>query len=216
LLATRPDVRERWRALCDGRAARYPQACAKMQTTLRAATDRSQAGTTRDESFEGRLRERLGRIVPMIGAREALNARLQYRLYVLRNWVFRIEAASKRPMIASRYSLNRELLGLMAEAAQARGTTLVLYVVPLNPVAENPYVPAEYRAFKEWLAAFAAERQIPFANLEGIVPRADWGLSNGEPDYKHFRAAGHRRVAAALARPLGAAFGAPRGRNAGP
>ena len=39
---------------------------------------------------------------------------------------------------------------------------------------------------------------MPFANLEGIVPRGDWGLFQGGPDFKHFKEEGHRLTSRAI------------------
>jgi hypothetical protein len=92
----------------------------------------------------------------------------------------------------------------MAEVAKERSVTLVLYVIPLNPGADNPYVSEQYLSFKSWLQGFASDRGLPFANLEGVVPHEDWGLMNGEPDFKHFRERGHELVANALLERFGA------------
>ncbi|MCC6525624.1 MAG: hypothetical protein IT373_23445 [Polyangiaceae bacterium] len=215
-LRSRADVQDRLRALCAEPAGRYPRACEKIRSSLASLEDVATGTAQHDESIEGWLRDALGRAVPIIGAREALNARLQYELYLLRNWLFRIRATSKRPILHSRYELNRELLALMADVARAEGIELVLYVIPLNPQAENPYVPEEYEAFKSWSAAFADERGVPFANLEDVVPRDDWGLLGDEPDFKHFRAEGHRRTAEALVDRFGPIFVAAKGRTPAP
>jgi hypothetical protein len=140
----------------------------------------------------------------MIGESTDLNAKAQFGAFLLRNWLFRIKATSKRPLLDSVYQLNQEFLGLMAEVAKERGVALVLYVIPLNPMADNPYVPEQYAAFKSWLQNFARERGLPFANLEDAVPYEDWGLSNGELDFKHFRERGHALVAAAILENFGA------------
>jgi hypothetical protein len=94
--------------------------------------------------------------------------------------------------------LNREFLEVMALVAREHGVRLAVYVVPLNPLAETPYLPQEYEAFKHWLADFAAARRVPFANLEHTVPAGEWGLFAGGPDFKHFKGSGHRRTADAL------------------
>ncbi len=59
----------------------------------------------------------------------------------------------------------------MLEVAAAHGVSVALYVIPLNPRADNPYVPAEYAAFKSWLDALAQRHAVPFANLEEAACR---------------------------------------------
>lgn len=119
-------------------------------------------------------------------------------LFSLRNRVLGIRPTSKRPVIPYRYDLNREFLGLIADEAARNDVRLILYVIPLNPLSENPYVPGEYAAFKTWLEAFARERRIAFADLERAVPEEHWGEFMGGPDFKHFRGEGHRITAAAI------------------
>jgi hypothetical protein len=141
-----------------------------------------------------------------------LNVTAQLALYHLRNRIFRIKPTSKRPVIESRYTANREFLDLMMDVSAANGVQFVTYVIPLNPNAENPYVAAEYEEFKRWLAAECDHRHVPFANLEGIVPFDDWGEFNSGPDFKHFRGAGHRITAEHLLAEFGPILrGRPRG-----
>ncbi len=195
-----PGLREAWSGLCDDRSEKYPMACAK----IRAAADVSLgAGDARENDVEQRLRAALGRVVPMIGSSADLSVHAQLALYTLRNSLFHIRSSSKRPLLESVYHLNQEFLGLMADIAQERGVRLLLYVIPLNPGADNPYVPEQYGAFKSWLGGFASQRGVPFENLEDEVPHEDWGLLNGEPDYKHFRERGHEETASALLKRFG-------------
>jgi lysophospholipase L1-like esterase len=103
--------------------------------------------------------------------------------------------------------LNQEFLSLMADVANEHSAMLVLYVIPLNPIADNPYIQEQYASFKIWLQQFAYERNLPFANLENLVPHDDWGVFNGGPDYKHFREHGHELTAAALMEYFGDVLG---------
>jgi hypothetical protein len=136
--------------------------------------------------------------IPIVKSRSDLNAYVQDRLYTFRNYVLGISNTTKRPIIKSRYDVNREFLGLLADVAEAHGVRLVMYNIPLNPQAETPYVPEQYEEFKQWLTKFAHDRRIPFANLESSVPIEQWGLRNGSPDFKHFDEAGHRTTATAI------------------
>ena len=123
---------------------------------------------------------------------------MRIRLFALRNFLLGIKNTSKRPIIRDRYDTNREFLGLLSDLGRERGAQVLLFIVPFNPSAENPYIPEEYVAFKQWLTRFAGETGTPLANLENVVPSSDWGLFLGGPDFKHFKGEGHRKTAAAL------------------
>ncbi len=173
-----------------------PLATQKMLSSLRdvLATEKkvSEAG------METRLRGFVARYVPIVAVRKELNATIQQRLYEARNRLLNIKPTTKRPIIQARYDLNKEFLRMMAEVSKHNRVRLVLYVIPLNPQAENPYVPEQYRQFKTWLERFCRDQNVPFANLEGIVPRDDWGLFQGGPDFKHFKEEGHRLTSRAI------------------
>jgi len=202
-LLSNPEVAEGWRGVCEKRMGSFPIACEKMRASLAApAADASGATLTKEETLkdraERRLRDSAGASLPLVGARAELNAALQTQAFLFRNWVFRIKPTSKRPVIQSRYELNKQLLELMVSVSKQHGMKLVLYVIPLNPQAENPYVPEQYAEFKRWVEKLARDQGVPFANLEGVVPLADWGEFMGGPDFKHFRGPGHRATARAI------------------
>ena len=125
--------------------------------------------------------------------RRELNGTIQVRFGALRNRLLRITPTSKRPLIPARYLMNQQFLSLIADVARQNQVRLLLYVVPLNPQAENPYVPEEYVQFKQWLADFARREHVPCADLENTVPAGEWGVFMGGPDFKHFKGSGHRR-----------------------
>ncbi|MCL4752390.1 MAG: hypothetical protein KJ015_19665 [Myxococcales bacterium] len=209
-LLRRTEVSQAWAAVCAESSAQFPLACAKMKASLASAEegakarDSSASNTSGYVSVEERLRAFGGRVMPMVEARQSLNAMAQSEAVNLRNAVFRIKATTKRPLLQSRYQLNQQFLELIIEVARKHGVRLFLYVIPLNPQSENPYVTEQYVAFKRWVEELAAREQVPFANLEGEVRAEDWGLLNGEPDFKHFTGAGHRTTAEAILRELGA------------
>ena len=192
--ANLPGFERSWRDLARGAFAKYPLAAEAMLATVADVN----AKPAMDSSFEQRLRARFSSAVPLMESRVDLNAFFQERLYVLRNAMFRISSTTKRPVLQVRYDTNREFLGLLADVAAAHQVRLVLYVIPLNPRAETPYVPSQYEAFKDWVSDFARSRNIPYANLENAVPVEDWGLIEGQPDYKHFKESGHRLTADAI------------------
>lgn len=197
-LASHPTLQSSWDRAAKDYATKYPAAAAKMASTR----DTKRAIAT-EETAESRLRAGVSTIVPLVEARKDLNSFVSLQAYFLRNWAFGIKATSKRPIIRTRYDTNREFLGLMSDVCAKANVTFATYVIPLNPQAENPYVSAEYAEFKTWLEAFCRDRNVPYANLEGIVPNEDWGEFNGGPDFKHFRGAGHRATADTLVKTFG-------------
>jgi hypothetical protein len=194
-LRSRPQAVAAWDETARRYGERYPQASEKMLRTLAELrkTEAREKGTV-----ESSLREWIGRFVPLVAARQDLNAKLQLQLFLARNALLGITPTSKRPIIQSRYDLNRQFLGMLAEVAEEHGVQFLAYVIPLNPLADNPYVPQQYEEFKRWLVQFAERKGIPFANLENAVPHEEWGEFMGGADFKHFRGPGHKRTAESL------------------
>jgi hypothetical protein len=204
-LRQRPELQHAFREVCDAREASFPMACGKIRATLAtvlADPAKADNATPATDTLESSTRK-WAAFVPAVGARKELNASIQLFAYQARNALLGIKSSSKRPMLRSRYELNQQLLALMVEVASSASVQLVLYVIPLNPSAENPYVAEEYDAFKRWSGSLADQHAIPFDNFEGLVPADQWGLNNGEPDYKHFREPGHVRTAEEILRRFG-------------
>lgn len=204
VLSERTWLQSAWQSTAESLASTHPAASEKMLATLHGLG--TQSGQTTDQptvasqgdSTEQAVRDTMAQAVPLIGVRKELNTGIQLRLFLARNALLNIKPTSKRPMIQSRYDTNTDLLAVMAEVARVNHVQLILYVTPLNPVAENPYIPEEYAAFKVWIADFAAQRDIPFANFDNIVPESAWGEFMGGPDFKHFRGEGHHITAQAI------------------
>jgi hypothetical protein len=200
-LRQNPNVAALWAETATQYRARFPLAASKMEATLASLT---QNDAEQERSLEHRLRERVGEVVPLVAMRKELNIYFLYGvLYETRNKLLGITNTSKRPMIAGRYALNQQFLLMMTDVARAHNIRLVTYINPLNPQADNPYVQDEYVAFKSWATAMADSTGTPFANLENVVPRQDWGLFMGGPDFKHFKGAGHLATARAVVSAFG-------------
>lgn len=196
-LQGRPELLETWRNIAVRYANRYPTASSKMLQTIEQLSA-PQAASTAEHTIERKLRNHIASVLPVVEHREAVNGWVQQKLYELRNRLLNIKTSSKRPIMAARYDLNREFLGMLADEAKAQQIDLLPYVIPLNPLSETPYVPAEYEAFKRWFAEFGGEHDLFWKNLESLVPSEEWGVMFGEPDFKHFRYAGHVRTAREL------------------
>ena len=197
LLRSEPDLMKKWELLANDYRDKYPKATEKMRSTLEGLIKEKNEA---NKSVEASIRRQLSNIVPIIGARGDLNAWFQIQLYLLRNKLFKIKPTSKRPQIPSRYQTNKEYLKLFLDEAKKLGVIPIIYIVPLNPQAENPYIPEEYESFKIWAKALCEEQHVPFDNLENVIPHEDWGEFMGGPDFKHFRGEGHKRTAEELVR----------------
>ena len=197
-LKDRPALRSLWNDTAKEYVGRYPKAGKKMTKSLSEVEEVEEGKDREQDTVEALLRGFASRWLPVVSARNDLNANVQLQLFLLRNWLLDIKPTSKRPIIEGRYQMNREFLGMMADIARQGSVKLIMYVIPLNPLAENPYIPSQYADFKEWLERFCRERDVPFANLENAVPSEAWGEFMGGPDFKHFRGEGHRLTAAAL------------------
>ena len=138
-------------------------------------------------------------------ARTAARGRVYVSLFQLRNAAFNITPTSKRPKIPARYRDNLDALAAFLERAQAEGVPVQLYIAPIRNDLPLPYDMDDYRAFKDDTRALAERFGARWADLEGVVPTADWGQKGttrlgggGEVDFMHFKATGHARLAAHL------------------
>lgn len=192
-----PGVTKSLSSACRNHGGRYPLACNAIGKTIETLAAPQKAV---EPTLEDQLKAEVERVLPVVAGRKTLNASIQSLVFRLRNWALNITPTSKRVIIASRYEQNQQLMELAAQVASERGVQLAWYNVPLNPQAENPYVPIQYASFKSWVDSLARKRNIPFANLEHIVPASKWGEFMGGPDFKHFRGAGHFLTAQALLR----------------
>ena len=196
LLRDLPKVAEKWRKHGMDGSAQFPRAGRKMMATLAAARTKQSVGA--GGRLEERLRDFAAHAMPIVSSRKEVSSFLQLQLFLGRNWLFNVKPTSKRPVIASRYELNWEFLKLLSMRAREENVHLVLYVIPLNPQAENPYITTQYELFKRNLALFCNQEGIPFANFENVVPSQCWGEFMGGADFKHFRGEGHHMTAEAI------------------
>lgn len=200
LLHSKPELIRAWRETATQYRDRYPKAAEKMLASL-SVVEASQK--KQELTFEERLRNWTAKCLPLVAARQDINATVMMKLFELRNWVFNITPQSKRPILQARYDLNQEFLQMLADVAKKNSIKPIFYIIPLNPLADNPYIPGQYDSFKQWIQQTCLEKEIPFANLEGVVPSEYWGEFMGGPDFKHFRGEGHAITAKAILKVFG-------------
>ena len=214
LLAADPELRKSWAEVASRYETSRAQAAAKMRSTLEALAVNSATGEeSLSTRWDRRFRTAAGTVFPLVANRTELNGYAQQTLFEVRNAVLRIDPTTKRPILRARYEMNLEFLDIAIELAEERGIEPLLYIVPLNPQASSPYVPAEYDEFKVRMRAEAERYGVRLANFEDVVPATDWGEFMGGADFKHFRGAGHEATARALLAEFGDRFrgGAPVG-----
>ena len=194
-LSQNPSLASRWRETATRYKERFPHAAEKMFSSITTATA---TPDKKNVTFEDRIRDYAARYVPLIEARQTLNATISMQLFLLRNWVFNISPQSKRPILKSRYELNQEFLEMIAAVAKEQNVQPIYYIIPLNPLADNPYIPTQYASFKIWVTGLCEKEKVSCANFENVVPSQYWGEFMGGPDFKHFRGKGHELTAQAI------------------
>ena len=127
------------------------------------------------------------------------------KLYHLRNFVFRINPQSKRPMIPSSYISNLNALENTLKTALKTNTNVLVYIAPIRNDVETPYIQDEYDKFKNDIKELSVSHGAAFANLEDLIPSMCWGQKDStlgkkelELDFMHFTAEGHNILAGKL------------------
>ena len=79
------------------------------------------------------------------------------------------------------------------------------YIAPIRNDIKIPYKISEYETFKKEIENIAKKYKIYFTSLENLVPSEFWGTKastslkkQGEVDFMHFQAEGHRLLAEAV------------------
>ena len=195
ILAQRLDLQESWRKVYVDYNKEFPEASLAMRASLDSILEEQQ---TERLSLEKSLRDVVAYLLPIANYKKEINGWVMLRLFILKNWIFQIKPTTKRAIIKSRYELNQEFASILIDLAKKNNIKPIFYIVPLNPAAQNPYIPEQYGEFKLWLLHLCQEKEVPLANFESIVPTEDWGVFMGAPDYKHFKGIGHKITANAI------------------
>lgn len=157
---------------------------------------------TPQEKVEERLETYLSAHSAIWRNRENARGDFFLSIYNLRNFIFRIDASTKRRMIPMRYDKNMAALELILSHSRDKGIKVHLFIPPIRHDLDLPYVAEEYAAFKAAVAAMAMKFGASFKDYEFIVPSEFWGTKNvghgHEIDFMHFQYMGHRILADSL------------------
>jgi hypothetical protein len=162
------------------------------------------AEPTVQERVENRLNGVLDEYWPLWRDRSILSGNLGFAIRTLRNKVLGIHSYTKRPVDPKVYAEKLDVLGKMLESAKNQGIPVLLYIPPYRRDIPGPYDDAQYAQFKTDVASLAAKYQAHFVDLENTVPGPLWATITDslfglqEPDFMHFTAEGHRRLAKAI------------------
>lgn len=141
---------------------------------------------------------------PLWEKRDTMRGTLGFAIHALRNELLGIHSTSKRPVDAGLYRDRMASLDRMIARVRASGAQVLLYVPPYRYDIDGPYVMPDYRRFKADLKALAERHGARFADIDPIVPGPEWATVTDdlfgfqEPDFMHFTAAGHTRLATAV------------------
>ncbi|MFP8880821.1 MAG: hypothetical protein VCE43_15975 [Myxococcota bacterium] len=182
-----PRMRD-WLASTDW-AANFPEAESAMQRSLVAADEEIRA----DEGLEAWMVSQVGPYLPIFQRRLFIEFKVHKTLGKIRNWVFRIDTASKRGILPTRYRAGMQFLEAALRVANQAGIRVLLYNAPLRKGVNIPYIDSEYARFREDLAAMAQRQGVDYQDYDELIPTEAWGnwVGSDMPDFSHFTGEGH-------------------------
>ena len=156
------------------------------------------------KTSESKLTSWLEKHSRLWAARPALKGTLSSAIHQLRNKALGIHSTTKRAVPQNVYKERMQVLEIMLENARTTGIDVLLYVPPYRRDIDGPYIEDQYTAFKSDLMAIAKRTDAHYLDIETIVPGPEWATVTDrifgfkEPDFMHFTAAGHQRLAGSL------------------
>jgi hypothetical protein len=159
---------------------------------------------TIQERVENRLNGLLEQYWPLWRDRSMLSGNLGFAIRTFRNKMLGIHSYTKRPVDPEVYAEKLDVLGKLLESAKSQGIPVLLYIPPYRRDISGPYDEDQYAKFKMDVASLAARYHAHFADLDDTVPGPLWATITDslfgfqEPDFMHFTAEGHRRLAKAI------------------
>src|SRR4051812_8087672 len=188
------DLRPGWEALMD-RRLREALGAGEAGRTLLGEIEKEQTSENRDVQgtsrlgfslqalTEKQLSAGLSAAAPLWRDRDQSYTAVQNDSRHLRNWFFRIESKTKRPVIEARLEANMLALSELLALAQARGVRTFVYVAPVRWDVEPPYFLDRYEAWKLRLRALCDQHSAAYADLDHLVPANLWGEVDADIDF---------------------------------
>jgi hypothetical protein len=166
------------------------------------ASDMAALSETPQEKVETYLNNKLENYSQTWKDRPQIRGDFFYSLYLARNYVFRINAQTKRKMIPVRYENNLAALKYILKKCEEKNIKSIIYIPPLRNDVEPPYNIEEYTNFKMNLQSEVdLFEKARFNNFENLVDGKFWGTKasttiGGEPelDFMHFQYEGHKML----------------------
>ncbi len=164
-----------------------------VKALLEAGLQLAEESVNKEEGLEPWLVRNLGERLPIFRKRDYIYGRARWRLARLRDWVFRIDTTSKRPILPARYLDSMNALSLAVAFAEERGVEVLMYNSPMRASVANPYIAKEYQSFRRDLELLVESNGGTYKDYDPLIPEELWGTSGGTefPDFSHFTGAGH-------------------------
>ena len=126
-------------------------------------------------------------------------SKIYHDLYLLRNYIFKINPSSERKIIPSFYQDNIESLNEIIKFSKENNIDLYFYIAPIRKDIKLPYIINEYNKFLNYSKKISYNNNINFKNFETIIPNNLWGTKPGtsvdrknEVDFMHFQGPAHK------------------------
>lgn len=168
---------------------------------LLVKTTEVRADPTIQEQVENRFSGVLDQYWPLWRDRGKLRANLGVAIQLLRNKMLGIHSYTKRPVDPQVYAEKLRVLEGLLESARNQNIRVLLYIPPYRRDIPGPYDDTQYAQFKADVSSLAAKYHANFADLDNTVPGPLWATVTDtmfgfkEPDFMHFTAEGHKRLA---------------------
>ena len=125
--------------------------------------------------------------------------RIYHNLYLLRNYIFKINPSSERKIIPSFYQDNIESLKEIIKFSKENNIKLYFYIAPIRTDIKLPYNINEYNNFLDYSKKVSDTNNVNFKSFEKIIPNNLWGTKPGtsvdrkvEVDFMHFQGPAHK------------------------
>jgi hypothetical protein len=155
-------------------------------------------------TVENRFNALLDEHLQLWRERGTLRGTLAIAIQVLRNKLFGIHSYTKRPVDPGVYSDKLRMLASILESARNQKIHVLLYIPPYRTDISGPYVESQYTQFRKDVQSLALQYGAKFVDLGDVVPGPEWAtvvehlFGFEEPDFMHFTAEGHQRLAHAI------------------